>query len=312
MILVFASSLYSTDKQNNLLYDALKSSGKDFVFLNPLHYEELRRLQLISSFGVDRLLFDSRDISPSTIFYSRLLRADCLIDLPEGCLYPSFLRQKISSFLEEIVFCFREANIFPGKYENIRLGESKCAVYQLAHNSGLTIPTKTINSFFVPTNDIGYKKVLGFPFSISLNTEIGKEVAVTLLNEKNSEKSTLIGFPWQWQTMVKPRKHIRCVVVGDRLWTYSLSEPQLNGRSLREAHEDDGKLLWQEDKLPVGVQNGLFRLLSAIGLGYSAPEFLVDTNDNYVFIDLNPCGDWFGFSNEKDCAEIAHELVAKL
>lgn len=312
MILVFASSLHSIDEQNNLLYSALKSSGKDFVFLNPLHYEELQRLQLLSSFGVNKLLFDGRDISPSTIFHSRLLRADCFIDLPDSCLYPSFLRQKISSFLEEIIFCFKEVNIFPGKYESIQLGESKCAVYRLAHNAGLTVPINTINSFFAPAGDIDYKKVLGFPFSISLNTEIGKEVAVTLLNEKNSEKQTLIGFPWQWQTAIKPKKHIRCVIVGDRIWTYSLSESQLNGRSLREAHEDDNKLLWQEDELPLGVQNSLRRLLSMIGLRYSAPEFLVDINGKYVFIDLNPCGDWFGFSNEKDGTEIAHEIIAKL
>ncbi len=312
MILVFASSLYSIDKQNEPLYDALKSSGKEFIFLNPLNYKELQRLQLVSSFGANKLLFNGRGISPSTIFHSRLLRTDCLIDLPESCLYPSFLRQKIGSFLEEIIFCFRDVNIFPGKYNSIQLGESKCAVYQLAYDAGLAVPTNTINAFFAPTNDINYRKALGFPFSISLNTEMGKEVAVTLLNERNAKKSTLIGFPWQWQTAIKLQKHVRCIIVGDRIWTYSLSESQLNGRSLREAHEDDSELLWQEDELPLGVQNGLIRLLSMIGLGYSAPEFLVDTSGNYVFIDLNPCGDWFGFSNEKDGTEIAHEIIAKL
>ena len=141
---------------------------------------------------------------------------------------------------------------------------------------------------------------------------MGNEVPTTLVNEKNTDSTPLMGLPWQWQTVINLKKHIRCIVVGNKIWTYSLSESQLNGRSLREANESDDAFVWREDKLPSMVQNNLLCLLAEIGLRYSAPEFLVDKNNNYIFIDLNPCGDWLGFSNEKDGQKIAREIVAKL
>ena len=312
MIVVFASSLHSNDRQKELLFQSMNNSGKEFLFLNPLDYKSLDRIQLVSVGGLTKLYFEDKEVTPTTFFYSRLWRTDCIIDFPDNVIYPNLFRQKIHSFLEEIIFCFKEVKSFPGRYDDIRLGESKCALYSLAHVCGLDTPYVTTNSFRKPDN-IDYRKVLGSPFSISLNTEMREEVAVTLLNEIDySISSDLLGLPWQWQSQVKPQRHIRCVIVGKKVWTYSLDDKYLKSRSLREANDNGDTLIWKAESLPPEVEKNLLRLLKKIGLEYSSPEFLIDVNGNYIFIDLNPCGDWFGFSNEKDGSKIAQEIIARL
>ena len=311
MIVVFASSFYPSDRQNDLLYQFLSQSGREFLFINPLDYRNINKIQLISANGIVKLYFDRKEVIPKTFFYSRLWRTDCIIDFPNNVIYPNIFRQKVNSFLEEIIFCFKNVKSFPGKYGSLQLGESKCAVYELAHSCGLYTPYITTNSFVKP-DFVDYKKVIGFPFSISLNTEIREEVAVTLLNEADSGDADLFGLPWQWQTKIRPLKHIRCVAVGDKIWAYSLAEEYLNGRSLREAHEEDHVLNWLKESLPADVENKLLVLLEKVDLEYSSPEFLVDEDGRYIFTDLNPCGDWFGFSNEEDGPEIAKEIVSRL
>ncbi len=308
MIVVFASSLYTNDTQIELLRRVLGVSGKRFLFVNPLDPKDLSKIQLYSASGLTKLYFDGKRIVPTTFFHSRLWRTDCIIDIPDNVNYPTFFRQKANSFLEEIEFCFRGVKSFPGKYGDIRLGESKCAVYQVAHSCGLKVPEITVNSFSKPKN-LSYKKVLGFPFSISLNREKGEEVAVTLLNGTEPD---ILGLPWQWQSEVQAQKHIRCVVVGKRIWTSSLSETYLKGRSLREAQDDGDIFVWDQDELPSEVATKLHKLLGKLGLEYAAPEFLIKPNGDHVFIDLNPCGDWYGFMNESESKKIAEEIVSRL
>ena len=308
MIVVFASSLCTNDPQIELLRRVLSASGKRFLFVNPLNPKDLSEIQLYSTGGQIRLYFDGRRIVPTTFFHCRLWRTDCIIDIPDNVNYPTFFRQKADSFLEEIEFCFRGVKSFPGKYGDMRLGESKCAVYQMAHNCGLKIPEITVNSFSKPKN-LSYKKVLGFPFSISLNREKAEEVAVTLLN---GTEPNLFGLPWQWQSEIQPQKHIRCVVVGKKIWTSSLDEARLKGRSLREAQDDGDIFVWDEDKLPREIEAKLLELLEKLGLEYATPEFLVTKNGDHIFIDLNPCGDWYGFMSESESKKIAEEIVSRL
>lgn len=311
MVLVFASSFRENDPQRVFLQNALDEIGKESLFINPLKLADLCKLRLVLRAGLPVLFWGDEEVTLTSIFYSRLLRTDCLIDLPSDCFYPTMFRQKAEILLNEIDCSFGLLRRFPASLNEIRFGECKTGVYRLAQEFGLSIPFETISSFSRPEGERYYRKSLGFPFSVSFNRYEGREVAVTLEN-KQDMGDDLCGLFWQWQTYIELEKQTRSVVVGENVWTYSLDKDQLRGRSLRKASEDTNELLWREDKLPATIELNLIAFLKNLNLGYSAPEFVVDSQGQFILIDLNPCGDWFGFCNEKDAQEIAKAIAQKL
>ncbi|MBI2482313.1 MAG: hypothetical protein HYV76_02015 [Candidatus Vogelbacteria bacterium] len=293
--------------------DVLVESGKSYLLLNPLDYDEITQFELSSDCNGIHLRYNGLELKPSTIFLSRLWRTDCLVKLPKGCQYPGLLRQKIEVFLRDIIFCFRQVKCFPGTYENILLGETKPIIYQLASSCGLQIPSKTVNSFRDRAkSDTPYRKVLGHPFSVSLNVDAGQETALTLLTGKSLDDIDLMSLPWQWQSEIESIKQFRVILVDNREWVYSIETEELGGKGLREVQMSTSELNWQRDTLPQKVVKGLKTLLIKTGLSYCSADFLLDQNSKFTLVDLNPCGDWFGFGDKKDSKEMAQIIVSKL
>ena len=311
MILVFGSSIFEQDGQNSLLLDVLAGSGKEFVFINPLDPHDLARIELNQHEGKLVLAIDGKETRPETIYMERLWRTDCIVDIPEGCSYPTLFRHKAQDFLTDIRFVVEGARWIPGKYNAIERGESKVALMQTALACGLSVPTITLNSFANHFDSIGYRKVLGPPFTVTYDLVESQEVVTTLLNNKAGETGDegLVGLPWQWQTPIKAIAQVRCVVVGSRIRCYRAEIDQFKGRSLREAQSDEQEILWKLDTLPSPVATSLLKLCAALELSMCCPEFLIDENGRYIFIDLNPCGDWYGFVDQEENLLVANMIV---
>ena len=313
MILIFGSSYNEPDSQNDLLLNVLTHGGKRHLLINPLNASDLRRMELVQSQKGTALLVDGYETNPSVVYLQRLWRIDCLADIPEDCFYPTLLRQKMTNFLTEIRFALESARWFPGRIENVERGEAKVPLMQTAHNCGLLVPQITTNSFHNYFSSIGYRKVLGPPFSISFDTTERQEIAITLLNNKrdNSDSTGLGGFPWQWQTPINPVAQVRCVVVGKEIRAYRAEIDQFAGKSLREAQEDEQDIRWLVYELPLEVSASLLRLNDSLGLSMCCPEFLIDEKGRHFFIDLNPCGDWYGFVNQEENRIVA-EMISRM
>jgi hypothetical protein len=312
MILVFSSSLYEHDPQNDLLLEYLVKSGKNHSFINPLDLEDISRLELSLDTAGPHLLLDGLEIFPRSIYLARNFRFDCFLNIPSGCTYPVLFRQKVETFFDEICQTLGDREWFPAKPSLIKFAEAKIALLAAAKSCHLFVPTYTKNSFLDLSGEINYRKVLGHPFTITLDKEEKEEVAITLINSVAAKEDDLLCIPWQWQDYVKFTAQIRCVVTGDKIHSYSLSADQLRGRSLREAQEDGLDLIWLKHELPGHIQTSLKLLMSKLSLRLSCPEFLITEDGEYVFIDMNPCGDWFGFLNESENHLIAHEIVKML
>jgi hypothetical protein len=313
MILVFGSSIFERDFQNDLLVDVLEKSGKEFIFLNPLRFSDCKKIELKESkTGID-LYVDGRLIQPSYVYMSRLFRHDCMIDLPRDCRFPTLMRSKIAGFFDEICFALKDSIWVPGNYEAIRMGDAKISLMNLARSCGLIVPTSTLNSFSSHYKTLNYRKVLGPPFMITLNTEEAAEVAVTLVNSKGDhDDSGLSELPWQWQTLVNPVSQVRCVLVKGKIRSYKADIDQFEGKSMREAQGDGRDIVWDKYALPNFVEESLFQLSTRLGLSICCPEFLIDAKGRHIFIDLNPCGDWYGFLNEEESYSIAMDIVQML
>lgn len=309
MILILSSSLYSIDPQVDLLVETLKKQCVDFILVNPLSHESIKDIKISLVDGDFEFSYKNKIIDIDGVYVARQIRSDCIISFPENCECTSLYRQKIEDFIFDLCTVFSKKDWFPGKVSSIREGDSKLHIYKLASNLGIRIPDFTINSFERPSFG-SYRKVLGYPFSISFSSEDKEEIAITLLNEKEDGLDTY-GLPWQWQSYIIPIAQIRCICVGNKIWTFRADQKQFGNKSLREVQETKD-IVWERCSLPENERDSLLRLLQATKLSFACPEFIIDEDGKYNFIDLNPCGDWYGFGSEEESLEIATEITQNL
>lgn len=306
---MFGSSFYKTDLQNKLLLDTLEKSKKEFLYINPLDYNSISSIEVINNKGSIQTYFKEKEIRITSVFLSRKWRTDCVIDIPLKCRYPNIFRQKVQSFLEELRFVLCDVKWFPGKFEDVEKSDSKLFFLKMASRCGLKIPSRTVNSFFNST-ELKYRKVLGYSFSISFGKKEKEEVAVTLLNSYEKKHRNNF-FAWQWQDYVKVKSIIRCVVIKNRVWSYLSDSKSIRLKSLREVNMDRDMIVWKKIVLPNMLEKRLVNFVRKMGLTFACPEFILNNKQEYIFVDLNPCGDWYGFY-DKDNQEIAREIVKKL
>lgn len=252
------------------------------------------------------------------MYLSARWRSDSLVSIPGNTTYPNVFRSQIAQFLDDLRFAFEDIRWVPGKHESIERADSKPRVMACAARLGIKTPSFTVNSFEID-NSLGkkvFRKKLGFPFTVSVNTKKGVEVGVTTTGSQiNLGGPIKSKSPWQWQESITAISHVRCCIVEKRVWAVSsdypsrFSTPQ-DFRGLNETGlEDFG---WKPIGLPDHLKTKLFSLNAELGISLSCPEFLVTRKGEMVFIDLNPCGDWFGFFQDSVNRDIAKTLATQL
>ena len=315
MVVIFASR-HPTDPHLELLKQELELINEEFIVLDP-HHLEVEKPNLVQN-GTDvTLTLRGRKCKPKSFFLSTQWRHDCILDTPDGFPYPQIFRARVLQFLQDIRFVFRNLPWYPGRIEEIERSESKVGVFAIANNIGLPTPSFTANAYSesVPQylcDKPLYRKQLGFPFTISLNSKKRTEVGVTVVNEIISPASIdHDGSPWQWQEPLVATLQVRCVVTKDKVWNScwdrSDTKAYMDFRLINQSEKDE--IYWQPFRLSPEMVQGLQELNHRLNISHSCPELIVTESGRIVLIDLNPCGDWYGFFSEDVHREIAQTLA---
>lgn len=203
--------------------------------------------------------------------------------------------------------------------EAVERAESKPFVLATAARIGLSVPRFTQDAFS-PLSKISfsnmYRKSLGPPFTISFNREKALEVGITVSNSLvDNTAASATDQPWQWQEFVDSSLQVRCFVIGDRIWAACRDRTGhvmgIDYRYLNEITEED--IIWKAYQLPAHTAERLITLMRTLNLTSASPEFLLRKKDMaHVLIDLNPCGDWFGYFSDAIHAEITASIATLL
>ena len=315
MILIFSSKLSGDDEAAGLLSQKIRTIGSDVVLINP--HSDLSKIALLQKGRKLELLVDGKPCFPRVVYVATPWRCDAIINAEK---YPNSLRSRTQQFLQDIRFAFEDVTWLPGKYESIERADSKPGLMRLAGQDGLKTPLFTLNAHTpgdVKVESGVYQKHLGPPFVVSINTEKGIEVGVTTTNLFHSDSKTirLEKQPWQWQQPIHSVAQVRCFVVDERVWAVRWEhDPSQDGIwDYRYANEvKELPVRWYPYELPHATAEALLCLMQKLKLRIASPEFLITSNGNHVFIDMNPCGDWFGFFSAEDNQEIIETLARLL
>ena len=182
----------------------------------------------------------------------------------------------------------------------IRHAENKQLQLQVARELGLDTPrTLTTND---PTAVLAFAKsceggvVTKMLSSFAIYDE-GKELVVFTNPVKPEDLDDLSGLrlcPATFQELLPKSLEIRATVVGRRVMSAAV-DSQVSTRATHDWRRDGVRMLqdWRPYQLPEEVEEKILRLMDSFSLNYGAIDIILTPDGKHVFLELNPCGEFF-------------------
>jgi len=183
---------------------------------------------------------------------------------------------------------------------HIRHAENKQLQLQVARELGLDIPrTLTTNDpnavrAFANSCEGGMVTKMLSSFAIY---EKGKELVVFTNPVKPEDLEDLSGLslcPATFQELLPKSLEIRVTVVGHRVMSASI-DSQISARAIHDWRRDGLRMLedWRAYQLPLEIEEKILRLMDYFSLNYGAIDIILTPDEKHVFLELNPCGEFF-------------------
>lgn len=183
---------------------------------------------------------------------------------------------------------------------NVRRAANKQLQLQVARELGLDTPrtlmTKNPRTVleFAQTCEAGMiAKMLS---SFTVCEEVQEKVVFNnpVISKDLDNLNQLCFCPMVFQEHLPKVLELRTIIVGKRAFTASA-----DSQSFRKAHHDwqrQGLVLlnaWMPYSLPQAVEEKLVKLLQRLGLNYGAIDLILTPDGRYVFLEVNPVGEYF-------------------
>lgn len=184
--------------------------------------------------------------------------------------------------------------------QHIRHAENKQLQLQVARELKLDIPrTLTTNDptaarAFARSCEDGIVTKMLSSFAIY---EEGKELVVFTNPVKPEDLADLSGLsicPATFQELLPKSLEIRVTIVGQRVMSAAV-DSQVSERAAHDWRRDGVSMLqdWRPYQLPVDVEEKLLRLMDHFSLNYGAIDIILTPDGKHIFLELNPCGEFF-------------------
>lgn len=207
----------------------------------------------------------------------------------------NFIRNEFIYTLEGIYKLLRNAYWVSPLY-SIREAENKIYQLDLAKSLGFKIPNSIITN--------SYKQLCIF-FEENKEKCIIKPVKSGLIEDDNSSKvvftNILQSIPENTekvsssinylQSHILKKGDIRVIVVGNKIFS-TLINSQEHSNTKTDWRKGEMNLKHEKINLPEKINIKCISLLKKLKLRYGAIDFILDDNGNYIFLEINPNGQW--------------------
>jgi glutathione synthase/RimK-type ligase-like ATP-grasp enzyme len=133
--------------------------------------------------------------------------------------------------------------------------------------------------------------------SFAIYDEQGQEKVVFTNQVKPEELENLEGLdlcPMTFQERIPKALELRTTVVGNQVFTASIDSQ--NNQKARDDWRRQGLFMikdWKPYELPTDVTEKLLELMKYFGLNYGALDLILTPDGRYVFLEVNPVGEFF-------------------
>ncbi len=184
---------------------------------------------------------------------------------------------------------------------NVEQAKHKQLQLQIARELGLEVPrTLTSNnpekvlSFAQECSGGIITKMLS---SFAVYDSQGREQVVFTNPVKAEDLEHLAGLrfcPMTFQEQIPKALELRTTIVGQQIFTAAIDSQRLP--QARSDWRRKGLALlkeWQPYQLPQALETKLLKLLNYFGLNYGAIDLIFTPDERYVFLEVNPVGEFF-------------------
>ena len=198
-----------------------------------------------------------------------------------------------------------------------RAAENKQRQLRLAARAGLRVPRTLVTNdpaaarqFFAETEGQTVAKLLR-PIGVSMDTAKPFVYTNRVREEDLASAEALRHSPMVFQELIPKACELRVACVAGETFAGALdasgtSRGQTDWR--RVAPEE---CRWQKAQLPAEVANELRALMSELGLVFGAVDFICTPAGEYVFLEVNPGGEW-GMLERDLCLPISEAIAEAL
>ena len=194
----------------------------------------------------------------------------------------------------------------PGPIHALRRADNKQLQLQLATRLGMEIPPTLITSdpdeFLEFYRQHGGHIIDKFPSTVMAATQ---RTGGTLMRFTQAVNTRDVGYarrlrhsPMLFQAQVPKRFELRITVVGDQVLAAEIHSQATRRTQLDWRHYDWGHTPYRVHRLPQAIRYACLELVASLGLRFGAIDMIVTPDGRYVFLEINPNGQWLWIQDE--------------
>lgn len=185
-------------------------------------------------------------------------------------------------------------------YMTIRKAGNKQLQLKIARELGLEIPRTLITNdpdavrefFPLCANGMITKMMSSFTVNDGKNEHV---VYTTLVQEKDMQDLDGLSLcPMTFQENIPKKLELRVTIVGNRVFSAAI-DSQASERSKTDWRRNGLGLIaqWENHPLPTTLEKQLLALMDQLNLNYGAIDLILTPDDRYIFLEINPGGEFF-------------------
>lgn len=227
----------------------------------------------------------------------------------------NFLRTELYYTLEGLYSILNKA-FWVNSVHHIRGAENKIYQQLLARKIGLIVPNSIItndpqaalNFYFANKNNCIIKPIrTGMVATASSEEGI---IFTSNLSLSNENATRIKSCPVYLQNHIAKKADVRVTVVGRKIFA-ALIHSQQEEVSKTDWRKAGFPLSYSRFELPDEIAAKCLRLLEELSLNFGAIDFILDTKNELIFLEINPNGQWAWIEKQLNY-KISDEITALL
>lgn len=198
----------------------------------------------------------------------------------------------------------------------IRKAENKIQQLIIAERLGFNVPSSVVSDIPQHVNDFLSQHandcIIKPIHTGHVEDAVAPRVVFTNLLDFSPSDEQIRVTPNYLQKQIHKNYDIRVTVVGEKVFAARITSQQTE-ETIVDWRKGEQLLKHEEINLPEEVKSKCISLVQCLGLQYGAIDLILDTKGNYIFLEINPNGQWAWIENLTHLPisqEIAKQLIA--
>ena len=304
MILILTSA---GDTHADHVEGLLRDRGASCVRFDPAGFPRARITMAYASDGPSRctLRRDDEDIdlgSLGAVWYRRPGAPSAHEDIRDEQTRV-FVEQESRAFLQDL-WQSLDCRWLPGTHATVRDASLKASQLKVAAALGFELPPTLLTNDPADLLDFYRQhdgRIVSKLVAQSIHTTVGPTFAryTELVSKRDLANANALSYcPVILQAYVPKRVELRITVVGRQVFAAEIHSQVSNHTRVDWRRYDDGQTPYRSHALPVGIESCCVALVEELGLCYGAIDMVLTPDGRYVFLELNPNGQYLWIEQE--------------